>query len=189
MGQNTEHGALSLYSFSRLTGGRATQKGLKFDNGTSFFFSAHDPELIGKIVTGIMKDKTMFYDLEVVEVALKEDPDLSKKERFMPASPILIKRRNGNLIDHILFGDPVSEECMEKTLRTKMEKVGIVDDTLEIRFDTTYPKAETQIITYKGVQNKTNWCPVIINGKPETKLFAWNVGLGNSTGIGFGAIK
>jgi CRISPR/Cas system endoribonuclease Cas6 (RAMP superfamily) len=34
-----------------------------------------------------------------------------------------------------------------------------------------------------------NWCPIIIKGKPETKLFAWNVGLGNSTGIGFGAIK
>jgi CRISPR/Cas system endoribonuclease Cas6 (RAMP superfamily) len=29
---------------------------------------------------------------------------------------------------------------------------------------------------------------VIIEGKPETKLFAWDVGIGNSTGIGFGAI-
>jgi CRISPR-associated endoribonuclease Cas6 len=45
------------------------------------------------------------------------------------------------------------------------------------------------MIIYKGIANKANWCPVIIKGRPETKLFAWNVGLGNSTGIGFGAIK
>ena len=42
---------------------------------------------------------------------------------------------------------------------------------------------------YNGVENKASWCPVIVEGKPETKAFAWNVGLGNSTGIGLGAIK
>jgi CRISPR-associated endoribonuclease Cas6 len=189
LGRNTEHGALSLYSFSRLAGGRATQKGLKFDKETSFFFSAHDPTLISKIATGIMKDRTMFYGLEVIEVLLKDNPDLSAKERFMPASPILVKRSNEDYTDHILFNDPVSATCMEKTLRTKMERAGIVDDTLEIRFDATDPRAETQIITYNGIQNKTNWCPIIIKGKPETKLFVWNTGIGNSTGIGLGAIK
>jgi CRISPR-associated endoribonuclease Cas6 len=78
---------------------------------------------------------------------------------------------------------------MKETLQTKMNDAGITDDTFNIRFETTYPKAGTKMITYNGVQNKANWCPVIIEGKPETKLFAWNVGLGNSTGIGFGAIK
>jgi CRISPR-associated endoribonuclease Cas6 len=64
-----------------------------------------------------------------------------------------------------------------------------VDDNLEIRFEKNYSKAKTKLIAYNGIKNKTNWCPVIIKGKPETKFFAWNVGLGNSTGIGFGAIK
>jgi CRISPR-associated endoribonuclease Cas6 len=70
-----------------------------------------------------------------------------------------------------------------------MDQVGLLDDTIEISFDTSYINAGTKKITYKGVENKASWCPVIIKGKPETKLFAWNVGLGNSTGIGFGAIK
>jgi CRISPR-associated endoribonuclease Cas6 len=70
-----------------------------------------------------------------------------------------------------------------------MGKAGISDETLRIRFEVNYPKAGTKKITYNGVQNRASWCPVIIEGKPETKLFAWNVGLGNSTGIGFGAIK
>jgi len=190
LGRNDEHGVLSLYTFSRLEGGKATENGLTFDNGTSFFFSAYNSELITGMVKGIMSDRTLFYGMEVSEIVLREDPDLSTRERFLLASPVLIKRRNDNNgTDHILFNDPCSGIRMEETLRTKMKKAGITDNTLEITFDTTYPRAETKVITYNGIQNKANWCPVIIKGKPETKLFAWNVGLGNSTGIGFGAIK
>jgi CRISPR-associated endoribonuclease Cas6 len=70
-----------------------------------------------------------------------------------------------------------------------MKLAGLEDDTLEIQFDRENPRATTKLINYKEIKNRTNWCPVIIKGKPETKLFAWNVGIGNSTGIGFGAIK
>lgn len=45
------------------------------------------------------------------------------------------------------------------------------------------------LIDYRGVKNKASWCPIRIIGNAETKLFAWNAGIGNSTGIGFGAIK
>lgn len=189
LGWNNEHGKLSLYSFSRLEGGRAMKDGLLFDRGTSFFFSAHDPEIVKRMVNGIMSDRSMFHGMEVGEVVIQEDPDLTVREVFMPASPLFIKRTNGEKVDHILFDDAGSGSFLEETLRTKMEKAGISDDTLEIKFDTSYPKAGTKLVTYSGINNKANWCPVIIKGKPETKLFAWNVGLGNSTGIGFGAIK
>jgi CRISPR-associated endoribonuclease Cas6 len=70
-----------------------------------------------------------------------------------------------------------------------MQKAGIIDDSLQIYFEVDYPRAGTKKITYNGVQNRASWCPVVIKALPETKLFAWNVGMGNSTGIGFGAIK
>lgn len=44
------------------------------------------------------------------------------------------------------------------------------------------------MVTYRGIGNRANMCPVIIDGRPETKAFAWEVGIGNSTGIGFGSI-
>ena len=46
LGWNEQHGKLSLYSFSRLAGGKAVNDGLLFPNGSSFFFSAFDPGLI-----------------------------------------------------------------------------------------------------------------------------------------------
>lgn len=46
----------------------------------------------------------------------------------------------------------------------------------------------TEYPYYNGIGNRTSWCPVRIQGKPETKVFAWATGIGNSTGAGFGSI-
>jgi len=189
LGWNDEHGEVSLYSFSRLEGGKSTKEGIKFDRDGTFFFSSVNVDLIKRLISGIQADPSMFFGLTVDELIIEENPDLSNRELFFPGSPIFIKRRNGERIEQIFFDDPRSSECLKETLLTKMEKAGLVDDSFDIRFDLSYPKSGTKMITYKGIKNKANWCPVIIKGKPETKLFAWNVGLGNSTGIGFGAIK
>jgi CRISPR-associated endoribonuclease Cas6 len=189
LGWNEVHGKVSLYSFSRFEGGKVTKTGLLFENGISFFFSSHDPEMIQKLVSGIQIEKAMFNGLEVREIVMQEDPDLSVRELFFPGSPVFIKRKNGEKIDHILYDDPKAGTCLKETLLTKMKQAGLKDDTLEISFDTGYRKAGSKMVTYNGIQNRASWCPVVIKGKPETKLFAWNVGLGNSTGIGFGAIK
>lgn len=189
MGWNDEHGKLSFYSFSKLEDGKATSKGLLFPNGTSFFFSSHSIDLIKKMITGIQSDPLLFEGLSVVEIVIQEDPDLKNRNHFFVASPIFIKRQVSDKVEHILYTDPKSGEYLEQTLQTKMKKAGIIDDTLSIKFDSTYHKASSKLVNYNGIKNRANWCPVIIVGKPETKLFAWNVGLGNSTGIGFGAIK
>jgi CRISPR-associated endoribonuclease Cas6 len=189
LGWNEAHGKLSMYSFSRLEGGVIFEKELKFNRGTSFFFSSQNIDLVKKILLGIRNEPEMFCEMVVAEVILEEDPDLSNRDLFFAASPIFIKRRVGDKIDHILFNDRRSAACLKETLTTKMNAVGITDNSLDIEFDKNYSKARTQKINYKGVENRVSWCPVLIKGKPETKLFAWNVGLGNSTGIGFGAIK
>lgn len=189
LGWNQEHGKVSLYSFSRLEGGKASNKGLSFERGASFFFSSYNSELLKKMISGIQSDPSMFHDLQVSEIIIEEDPDLSERELFFTASPILIKRSTEEKIDHILYNDARANICLKETLVTKLKEAGLSDDSFDIWFDNNYPKAGTKMITYKGIGNKANWCPVIIKGKLETKLFAWNVGLGNSTGIGFGAIK
>jgi len=189
LGWNDEHGEVSLYSFSRLEGGKGAPKGLQFGNETYFFISSFDPALIKKLIAGIQADPTMFYGLMVSEIIIQEDPDLTERTLFHVASPIFLKRRVDEKIEHIVYDDDRADGCLKETIQTKIDKAGITDYSFSIRFEKNYPKAVTKKITYNGVQNRASWCPVIIEGRPETKLFAWNVGLGNSTGIGFGAIK
>ena len=189
LGWNNEHGKISLYSFSQLDGGKARSNGLQFERGASFFFSSFDSALIKKMVSGIQSDPMMFCGMTVSEIIIQEDPDLTDRNLFFAASPIFIKRRTGEKVEHIKFNDLRANDYLAETLQTKMEEAGISDETFAIRFDTNYHKASTKLITYNKVKNRANWCSVIVEGKPETKQFVWNVGLGNSTGIGFGAIK
>jgi len=189
LGLNEEHGEVSLYSFSRLEGGKATKEGLKFTGEAGFFISSYDTELIKKLVWGIQQDKTMFCGLTVKEVVLEQDPDLSRREQFFVASPIFIKRHFEDVTEHVLYTDERAPQFLKETLQTKMKLAGIQDDAFEVCFDPSHRKAGLKLVDYKGIMNKANWCSVIIKGSPETKLFAWNVGLGNSTGIGFGAIR
>lgn len=189
--QNREHGDVSLYSFSMLVGGKKDRSGngLKFANGSSFFVSAHEPSLIKTIIASVQSDREMFDGLRVAEIIIQENPDLSQIDRFLVASPIFIKRKEGERIKHYAFNDNGVANYLKETLLTKMKKVGLQDETLTVEFDKTYKNAKCKVVHYNSVSNKANVCPVIINGKPETKVFAWNVGIGNSTGIGLGAIK
>ena len=189
LGWNELHGSVALFSFSRLEGAKLNNDGLRFEKGTAFYISAFDVGMIKLLIKGIQDDPSMFNGLIVDEIILQNDPDLSQKEYFLIGSPIFIKRNEEGRVVHYFYNDPGANELLKETLLTKMKKVGLEDDRLEISFDLKYPKAGTKLIDYSVIKNRANWCPVIIKGKPETKLFAWNVGLGNSTGIGFGAIQ
>ena len=185
---NREHGNLSLYSFSQIKGGDVKENKIRFNSSPYFFISTHDTLLTKEIIKNIQSEPTLFDNLVVKEIIICNTPDFSCISKFQSASPIFIKRRVSNSIVHVPFTDENAGLYLKETLESKMKLAGIVDDTLEINFDKNYPYAKTKVVHYGDIKNKANVCPVIINGKPETKEFAWNVGLGNSTGIGFGAI-
>lgn len=189
LGNNSIHGAISLYSFSWLKGGRKEGDALRFANGASMFISFFDDNYIRKIARSILDDPEMFCGLVVTSITIEDSPMIDDRELFFCASPIFIKRNHTNgTINHYNFTDPQANQFLKETLLSKMKIAGLEDETLDIRFDTSYSKKKLKLVRYHGIGNKASICPIIIKGKPATKLFAWNVGVGNSTGIGFGAI-
>lgn len=195
IGPNNIHDKISLYSFSRLQGAKTVDGGFDFPQGATFFISCWDNQLAKSIVSGIQETPEMFSGIKAIEIILQENPEMSEKTTFYVGSPIFIKRDlEPGKKKHYLFDDPESPKLMKETLETKMKVAGLpLDETFKIQFDQNYRRKGTKKINYKRGNNITemraNWCPVLIEGKPKTKQFAWNVGIGNSTGIGFGAIK
>lgn len=188
---NDEHGNLSLYSFSWLQGGMRYGSGLTFTRGAQWFISFYDENRIKRIIKNILDDPAMFSGMSVLDVVIEETPDLSKRNLFYLGSPIFVKKidREDRNAQQLTFNDDEVNDLMAQTLLHKMRVVGLPsDESLNIRFDLSYVKKKTKLLTYRGVDNRANMCPVLIDGKPETKAFAWNVGVGNSTGIGFGSI-
>lgn len=189
IGNNSIHDKISLYSFSWLKGGRMVGNALQFQDGATMFISFYDENIVKQIIRTILQEPEMFCGLVVSDITIDNGPQLNNCELFNCASPIFIKRKlSDGSIKQFGFSDAEANQYLKETLLSKMREVGLEDETLDIRFDTSYNKKKMKLVRYHGIGNKASLCPVIIKAKPETKLFAWNVGIGNCTGIGFGAI-
>lgn len=187
--QNTEHGQKSLYSFSWLQNTITANGGINLKQGAYFFISAYDTDLIKKITKGILNDPNIFCGSCVTDVQIKDVPEFGNEERFFLNSPILIRQREMDKTKYITFKDENFDELLTKNLKGKLKAVNLSENNVTVELDKSYAFPQTKLIDYKGVKNKTTLAPVIIKGTPEQIAFAWTVGLGSSTGIGFGAIK
>lgn len=189
LGYNDIHDSMSLYSFSWLMNGEIETNGFNFSKGSRWFLSFYDETYIKTIIKTILKDPIMFSGMRVVDIKIENTPNLESVDYFKIASPIFIKRKVGENFKHYTYQDSESNELLVQTLKHKMRNANLPEDeTLNIEFDLAYNHKKIKTIDYQGVKNKSNLCPIFMRGKPETKAFAWNVGIGNSTGIGFGSL-
>jgi CRISPR-associated endoribonuclease Cas6 len=146
--------------------------------------------LIQRVVRGVLSDPEIRYGLKVKAIELQETPNFGEKCTFFLQSPVLVKRTlANNEVKFYLPGDPESNQLLTETLKHKLAKAQMDNLDVRVAFDTTYPNIKTKLINYKGTNNKACYCPVTIEGEPQALSFAWEVGIGNSTGIGFGSLK
>ncbi len=190
LGENELHDGLSLYSLSWLSHGQRRKDGLDFPEGSTFSVSAPSDELLSALVHGVFKGHQIRWGMEVREVIIQRTPDFGSRQKFFAQSPILIKRKPEDAEHHQYYFPSHKESgpLMTETLRLKMEKAGIEGD-ISVRFDETYPNPKIKMVSYKGINIKAALCPVLVEGDPRAVQFAWEVGIGNSTGIGFGCLK
>mgnify|MGYP000047122002 CR=1 FL=1 len=188
LGANSIHDGLSLYSLSWLWGNnQKSKKGLDFRNGATWFISAFDDQLIKQLIDSIMKSPELAFGMSVQELTMQLTPKFKEKALFRVASPVFIKRNLENNQQFYYYSDAEANELMTQTLQSKLKKANLSTD-VNVRFDTTYPNPHIKGTTYKGHRKKGSVCPVIVEGSPEAVGFAWNVGIGSGTGIGFGSL-
>ena len=192
-GHNTTlHDGLSLYSYAWLRGGRAGRGGIRFAEGASWFISAPDDTLIHALVAGVVRAPDLDLGLRVADVRLQRAPEFAAGEQpFRVASPVFIKHETarGQPADHLLPGHPRADELLSATLRHKLRQAGLDDTGAAVRFDPAFiAAAKTKLFRYQQVQCRASVCPVLVRGSSAQIGFAWEVGVGHSTGIGCGAL-
>lgn len=188
LGENAYHDGLSLYSLSWLEHGKAAKDGLNFPEGGTFFVSSPEIQLIKRLIDGMRDKPEIAFGMHIRELILRPTPQFSGRERFHLQSPVLIKREIENTVQFFFPEDSSSDQYLTETMKHKMRLAGI-EEPIHMQFDPNYLHPRKKLIDYKGIKNKGTLCPVIIEGSPEAIGFAWDVGIGNSTGIGFGAIR
>ncbi len=207
---NSYHEGISLYGFSWLRGGRKGKKGYEFKNGAYLSINAYSFEFIQSIASSLLiQDVELAWGMEVLSVEIIKNPTFSNQERFMLGSPVFIKRKrenrkedqfyypyydkdaaciqhNDHKKDFIAERNQMSNLYMTETLQRKLASVGLSTD-ISVAFDPAYRNPQIKSTKIKS-NFKATYCPVIITGNPESILFAWNVGIGNNTGMGFGSL-
>ena len=188
LGKNKEHDSISLYSMSWLSGGKLEQGGLNFPNGGEFFISAFSGDFCERIITGARKNPNLFDGMRVEEIIIGNRQEFYEKEYFYLASPVLIRKKNEDKVEHLTWDNPETDKRLVEVMQWKMEKAGL-NGNINIKFDREYSKAKTKLVTINEIKNRANMCPVIIEGDPDLIRFAYDVGIGESTGSGFGALR
>lgn len=188
LGRNELHDGISLYSLSWLSGGQRKGEALQFAKGAKWFVSFFDVDLCKRVLSASLSNCEVCCGMKVIGVQIEENRKFEDQHRFLAATPILARRFDGKRLVHLTFKDLEADLVLTQTLQTKLKQAGLTADAVRVSFDRTYPKARTKLVTIKGIHNKASLCPVIVQGPPESVSFAWDVGVGHSTGSGFGAL-
>lgn len=194
LGENHLHDKISLYSFSWLRGKvkRVDKECISFFKGIEWYIKSWDKEVIKKIKNGIKEDRSVAFGMKIYKQAIDPTPNFGSVFRFEVDSPVLTRvNTDKKSRKHLTFQDEEADGSLTRTLRTKLERAGFSGNDLEVivGFDRSYQNAHTKLMEVKGIKLRTSICPVIVAGTPEAVQFAWNVGVGEMTGSGFGCLK
>ena len=188
MGWNEIHDEISLYSLSWLQGGKMIKDGFDFPNGARWFVSFWDEEIGKQLIMSAMKDPAVCCGMKVKEIQMQDTPQFGSRERFIASSPVFIRKYDENKkAKHLTYKDKETDYYLTETLKKKLQSAKL-DYDIKVSFDRSYFKSKTKLVKINEIKSKANFCPVIIEGDPEAIRFAWNVGVGHSTGSGFGAL-
>lgn len=193
---NTLHDGPSLYSVGWLKGGRAADGALTFPEGARWRLSFLDADAAKQVLDGILQDPSVFAGMQAVEAQQQTTPTFSGGHRFEVDAPVVARRnRDDGSREYLLYDDERADAALTRTLRRKMKAAELDADpsSVQVRFDREYEGADTKLATIEkgghAIKHKGSVCPVIVEGPPEVVQFAWNVGVGELTGSGFGAVK
>lgn len=193
LGENDLHDKISLYSFSWLRGDveRVDEKHISFRKEARWFISFWEEEYTQKLKNGILADPEVINGMKVKSVKEQAIPELGKKYRFKVAGPVLIREnRDDGTRKHLTLEDEGVDELLSYRMQSKLKQAGFNEEHLDmhISFDRDYPSPQTKLVDIKGTKLRGTICPVKLSGTEEAVKFAWDVGVGELTGSGFGAL-
>ena len=193
---NDLHDGPSLYSIGWLKGGQGKNGALSFPDGARWRLSFWNDQAAKQVLDGILQDPSVFAGMRVTEAQQQTTPSFSGGHRFEPDAPIVARRRRDDgSREYLVYDDERADESLTCTLRAKIRaaEIDIDPETVRVRFDRGYDGARTKLATIEksghAIKHRGSECPAIVEGPPAAARFAWNVGVGELTGSGFGAVK
>ena len=188
-GENCKyHDRFSDYSISSLQGGtlKDDKKTLEFKNDNPHFYVSGNNEFIEFAIKRFMFSDASFFGMKVKNLDSNFDFNVNEKfDNIITISPVLVKVKGGK---KLTIEDDEWLECLIDNCKKKLEYLGIIDDTFRIEV-VNKEKAKKKSIMVGDVFNPSTMVRLKVFGKKDTRRTLYCLGLGGSTGSGFGSIK
>lgn len=173
---NAWHDATSLYSYSNIQNLHAFGGSLHGEK-PYILFACYEKAQMDRIIFGATKDSLLFGGIEVTSI--KQVGFNINREVFLTASPIFLRDIEEK---HLLFSDRQSNAYLTKVARNKLKLAGI-DEAVNVSF---VGEGKSKLVRIKNIQNRCSQSKIQIEGSNIAKHFLGEVGVGHSTGSGFG---
>ena len=185
LGENNKwHDSFTDYAVSSLQGGHLVDGYLVFNDNPFITISSENQEFINSVINGALSSDAEVFGMKFKTLDFKDYNVNQYYDKVYTISPILIKKDGKKIsVRDEEFLDTLTNNC-----KAKLKHKGIVDDTfkLEIR---NLEKAKVKKIMVGDVFNICSMVSLVVYGKKKTRSTLYNMGLGNSTGCGFGTVK
>lgn len=187
LGKNNEyHNSFSDYAISSLQGGTATKDGfLLFNQNPYIIVSSNNFNFISKLINGVQFSGEEMCSMKYDRMEIEEYKTHNYFDKIVTISPILLKDKSNR---KITINDDEWVNTLTNQCKSKLHHLGIDDDSFKIEIRNKN-KAKSKLIWVGDVFNPCSMVSLIVYGNKKTRLALYNVGLGNSTGSGFGTIK
>ena len=184
---NNYHDNYSDYVVGSLRGGKYIgDNKISFKNGGYIMVSAYDQDFLVGILTGILKHDQFHLDIMVNGFEyLPNEVFYDGWNHFKTLTPILLKN-NGifkTLSDNDFIVNLINQT--KRKLKKINPKLNIGDLDIRIR---KHPNHKIKKILIKNVINKASQCQLSIQCNKEVADLIYHIGIGNSTGSGFGML-
>ena len=183
---NVYHDSFSNYSISSLNGGVIVDGKITYPYGGYLYISSLDMDFLFKIKKALLKTNFQLCDMSPVSANIEDFYPMNEYDIIRTVNPILLK--DGDNI--ITYKDENFIEVLLEKSKKKLLHNGIPYnkvETLNIE-PFHFEKAKVKYAKVKNVINKSSHVMLCIKGDRDARYALYNLGLGKSTGCGFGNV-
>lgn len=187
LGDNNQyHDVFSEYSISSIQGGKLYDgKYLKFEEEPYVQVCSEDVDFVNTLLNGLNVNKYEFFNMVFDRVEVDNFDIWKKYDKVITISPVIVYDENRNQIS---CKDERFIECLKKNCLDKLRHHNINDGSFDIELLNPDKGKVKRVLVGKRL-NIASMCLFKISGRVKSRECLYNLGLGGSTGSGFGAVK
>jgi len=188
---NPYHNAKNDYCISSLRGGKMNNDNtLDFPNGGFLTVTSNNGVFLNTLLIGLINNKEFIHGMEFSGVTHINEKFYDGWNHFATLSPFLVKEYcDKKRYTYLTLKD---KDFSSKLKSYLIKKITAISPDLDLTdFDVNIPDNPThkvKTILVKNVANKANQCQINIHCNKKVAQLLYTIGIGQSTGCGFGTI-